>query len=157
MDKRTLLAVAAVLVFGLVAAYAQMGPGMMHGGMMGSPRHFHYMHTGLPPAYADKVDPLKATPAVLARGRKLYAENCASCHGANGLGDGEAGRTLDPPPTDLSFTMSMPIAQDDFLYWTIAEGGQQFGSAMPAFKSVLKPDEIWAIVEALRSSRLQEK
>jgi len=157
MSNRTLLAVAAVLAFGLVGAYAQMGPGMMHGGMMVSPRHVYYMHTGLPPAYADKIDPLKATSAVLARGRKLYAENCASCHGANGDGNGAAGRTLDPPPADLSFTMSMPIAQDDFLYWTIAEGGQQFGSAMPAFKSVLKPNEIWSIVEALRNGELQEK
>ena len=30
------------------------------------------------------------------------------------------------------------------LYWTVAEGGAQFGTAMPAFKDVLSSDDIWA-------------
>ena len=51
----------------------------------------------------------------------------------------------------------MPVAEDDFLYWTISEGGEQFGSAMPAFKSTLKPNEIWAIVTALRSGDLKDE
>ena len=51
----------------------------------------------------------------------------------------------------------MPIGSDDFLYWSIAEGGAKYGTAMPAFKDSLKPDQIWAIIAALKSGQLQKK
>lgn len=165
MRVRILALAAGLGLCGIAAASAQMGgygmgggmgPGMQ-GGMMGNPRHVFYMHTGLPPDYAGKTDPLADTPAVLAEGRKLYAANCAACHGAEAAGDGPMANTLNPPPPNLAWTLSGPVAQDDFLYWTIAEGGAPFGSAMPAFKSTLKPNEIWSIVSALRSGELMEK
>jgi mono/diheme cytochrome c family protein len=163
MQRRTwaFLLVSVVAVFAVGFALAEGGMmgrgGMMGGGMMGgrTERHFYYMHTGLPAAYEGKTDPLQPGAAMLARGRRLYQENCAACHGAAGRGDGPAGVNLDPPPADLAWSLGMPIARDDFLYWTISEGGAQFHSAMPAYKSALKPDEIWAIVGALRSGSLQ--
>ncbi len=100
-------------------------------------------------------DPQPASAAVLSEGRKLYADNCLTCHGVQGRGDGPAAAGLNPQPADLGYTMSMPVAQDDFLYWTISEGGEQFGSAMPAFKTTLKPDQIWSIVAAVRSGDLR--
>lgn len=51
------------------------------------------------------VDPAKAavsSPEVLARGKALYAENCQSCHGSKGQGDGAAGAALKPPPRDFT-------------------------------------------------------
>lgn len=164
MRVRPLLLSAIILIGGAGVAAAQMGgmmggPGMMGQGrgMMGSARHFFYMHNGLPSQYVGKTNPLAETPSVLAEGRKLYAANCASCHGAEGRGDGPLAANLDPPPPDLAQTMSMPVSRDDFLYWTIAEGGAQFGSAMPAFKASLKPDQIWSIITALRSGQLTTK
>ena len=166
--RAVLIAIAALAVTGIGVAFAQMGGGMMggydhgrgygmHGGMMGNPRHVYYMHHGLPDDYAGKANPLKNTPDVLAEGRKLYAANCAACHGAEGHGNGPMAAQLDPPPADLQWTLSMPMSQDDFLYWTIAEGGAQFGSSMPAFKSTLKPNDIWSIVTALRSGDLRSQ
>ena len=38
----------------------------------------------------------------LERGRALYEENCASCHGARGAGDGPAAGTLVPRPANLA-------------------------------------------------------
>ena len=35
-------------------------------------------------------------------GAALYARYCASCHGADGRGDGPAAASLTPPPTDLT-------------------------------------------------------
>lgn len=162
-----LVAIAVLGLAGIGVAAAQMGGmgyghGMGYGrgygmgpGMMGSARHVYYMHNGLPAPYAGRRNPLPMSRAVLAEGRKLYASDCAACHGANGRGDGPAAQGLNPPPADLGFTMSMPVAQDDFLYWTIAEGGAPFGSAMPAFKTTLKPNQIWSLVTALRSGDLQ--
>jgi mono/diheme cytochrome c family protein len=50
---------------------------------------------------------LLAPAAVLAQprsdlGRFEYENNCASCHGPTGRGDGEVGRTLKQPVPDLS-------------------------------------------------------
>jgi len=57
------------------------------------------------------------------------------------------GRTLSPPPANLAFLAQMPMVQwDPLMYWTIAEGGAQFGSAMPLFKSTLSKDDIWAVI-----------
>ena len=38
----------------------------------------------------------------LAAGRALYADQCQSCHGREGRGDGPAARFLDPEPRDLT-------------------------------------------------------
>lgn len=35
----------------------------------------------------------------LANGRRLYAKDCARCHGETGAGDGDGAAGLDPPPT----------------------------------------------------------
>lgn len=42
--------------------------------------------------------------ADIARGKTLFAERCASCHGANGAGDGPISASLPPEmkPRDLS-------------------------------------------------------
>src|SRR3954469_12402476 len=34
----------------------------------------------------------------LAEGKAIYERTCASCHGATGLGDGAAGRSISPKP-----------------------------------------------------------
>jgi mono/diheme cytochrome c family protein len=44
---------------------------------------------------------VEADAASLAAGKKLFASNCASCHGETGQGDGKAGATLNPKPANL--------------------------------------------------------
>ena len=36
------------------------------------------------------------------------------------------------------------------MYWSIAEGGQPFGSDMPAFKATLPRQDIWALIRYIR-------
>jgi len=46
----------------------------------------------------------------------------------------------------------MPMVQwDSFMYWTVADGGAQFGSAMPAFKDALSKDDIWAVIAYIQA------
>lgn len=128
--------------------------GMMGGWPMGHgwrgqgpmPRHHVAMMWGIPAPYTGLTNPLPRTQATLDAGAKVYADNCVSCHGEQGLGDGEAGRNLSPPPGNLAWLSDMPMARwDGFMYWTIAEGGAQFGTAMPAYKDVLSRNDIWAV------------
>ena len=130
-----------------------MGQGMMRGRMMGNPvRHRRVMMGGgVPAPYAGMSNPLKPTKENIEAGRKLYEENCASCHGPQGRGDGEAGKELNPPPANIAFVIDKPIATDGFLMWTISEGGEKLGTAMPAFKDVLSEKERWQLILYLRT------
>ena len=104
------------------------------------------MMSGVPAPYNSLSNPLPRTRETVERGAAVYEQNCASCHGATGLGDGPVGQTLLPTPANLAFLSQMPMAQwDPFMYWTVAEGGAQFGSAMPAFKDALSKNDIWAV------------
>ena len=48
--------------------------------------------------------------------------------------------------------MRVPMMRSDsYLYWSIAQGGAPFDTAMPAFKDALSADDIWSIVHFLRA------
>lgn len=135
-----------------------MGHGMMGHGMMGSmPRHHQAMMSGIPMPYSSFSNPLPRTRETVDRGAAVYDQSCATCHGSTGEGDGDAGRNLSPPPANLAWLTQMPMVQwDPFMYWTVAEGGAQFGTAMPAFKEALPEDDIWAVI-AYVQARLPRK
>jgi mono/diheme cytochrome c family protein len=149
------------------APWSQAGPMMRGGGMHGMmgrgaggsmSRHRAAMMGGVPAAYANLRNPLPVTQATIERGAAVYAANCASCHGARGLGDGPDARTLRPRPADLAWLSNMPMSGwDPFMYWTIAEGGAQFETGMPAFKDSLSKDDIWAVTAYIQAHLPQAK
>jgi len=128
------------------------GQGMSGSDRMGMsmPRHRYVMRNGIPDEYESKTNALEATQAHLAAGEKLYEQNCASCHGGSGRGDGPAASNLDPQPANIARFSDMPMASDRYLYWTIAEGGEPIGSAMPAFGDALTEEEIWQVITYLQ-------
>ncbi|MBV1797604.1 FTR1 family protein [Siccirubricoccus sp. G192] len=76
------------------------------------------------------------------RGRILYAERCASCHGAAGAGDGPAAASLDPPP--IAFTDRERARERSVfaLYQVILQGVE--GTSMPGFPD-LPAEDRWAL------------
>ncbi len=128
------------------------GPGHMPRGMMVRLlRHTTYMQYGVPKEYESTSPSTRPGAEMVAEGRKIYAQNCASCHGADGLGNGEGAKALSPSPALLAYMIRRPIAVDEYLLWTISEGGAQFGSEMPAFKDTLSRDDIWSVVAYMRA------
>ena len=94
----------------------------------------------VPEPYASMTNPLPDTAEVVTRGRAVFEESCASCHGREGLGNGEAGSELSPPPANLAMLIRMPMMRNDrYLVWAISEGGAPFGTQMPAFKDCHRP------------------
>jgi len=57
--------------------------------------------------------PPKKTPELLAQGKKLYEQNCVTCHGSKGDGKSQLGAALKPPPRDFN----IPFKQ-----WTHSKG-----------------------------------
>ncbi|MDX3893969.1 cytochrome c/FTR1 family iron permease [Pusillimonas sp.] len=92
-----------------------------------------------------KAYPMPVAPAHapdLQAGARLYAAQCASCHGAGGAGDGVAAAGLDPAP--IAFTDAERAASRSVLalYQVISQGVE--GTSMPAFAE-LSDDERWAL------------
>lgn len=82
-----------------------------------------------------------ATPD-LARGEKIYAEQCASCHGANGDGKGPDSAGLDPPP--IEFTDEARASERSvFALFQVIEQGLD-GTSMRSFAE-LSPEDRWAV------------
>ncbi len=178
MKQKTFLslAVAAALGVAAAAALAQQsnsdwwGHGRMGSGQMGSDhmqgwgwgnmgpgqqmrmqRHWTYMNEGVPTAYRGARSTVRGTAQIIADGKALYSNSCASCHGAKGLGDGEAGRSLVPSPALLQRFVQMPMAGDEYLLWAIFEGGELFGTDMPAFEGVLSEEDVWKTIAYMRA------
>jgi mono/diheme cytochrome c family protein len=99
----------------------------------------------------------------IGRGRVVYAENCASCHGANreGQPDWQSARadgTYPAPPHDE--TGHTWHHGDAMLLDYIRRGGQavlddmgvEFTSGMPGFTGVLSDEDIEAVLEFIKST-----
>lgn len=114
-------------------------------------RHRTYMIEGVPEHYQGVSSPIERSPTAITAGAVLYAEHCAACHGLRGRGRGDAGLTLKPTPALKTYISRRPWAADEYLLWSVAEGGVQFGSAMPAFRDQLTTSEMWQIIAYMRA------
>ena len=114
-------------------------------------RHLSFLKHGVPVEYKGATNPFFGNPTAIIEGRVHYEDRCLSCHGANGSGNGIAANDLSPSPALLSFMISMPMSVDEYLLWSISEGGVVFGSEMPAFRGELTSEEIWKIVAFMRA------
>ena len=104
-----------------------------------------------------RINPDDATQ--VARGKTVYAETCAACHGEQLQGEpnwkqAKADGTLPAPPHDDSgHTWHHG---DDFLYGYTKFGGQAyapkgFQSAMPGFEGQLGDEDILAVLAFIKS------
>lgn len=76
------------------------------------------------------------------RGKLLYAQLCADCHGRTGAGDGPAGVGADPPPIDFTDRTRADERSVFALYQVIRQGLE--GTTMPSYANL--PDEdAWAL------------
>jgi mono/diheme cytochrome c family protein len=98
-----------------------------------------------PESAAQTKNPLGSSADSVAKGRKLYAERCADCHGKKGRGDGGGGADLERKPTDL--TSSVQTQSDGALFWKISEGRRP----MPAYGGKLSEEQRWQVIRFLRS------
>jgi len=114
-------------------------------------RHLEFIQAGVPLEYRSVRSPYPNVTKAITGGGALYGPYCASCHGPHGRGDGDAGLDLVPSPALLSRLMDVQGTVDEYLMWTISEGGKPFDTAMPAFKDRLTEDQIWQIVAYMRA------
>lgn len=105
--------------------------------------HLAGLRSDLERALGISLDPLPAEPPSLVRGQALFHEQCASCHGPRGAGDGPAGRALSPPPANLTARRALHDASPLEFFRKISLGVA--GTAMPAFEQQLSVQDRWAL------------
>jgi len=109
----------------------------------------------------------------LENGRKLYAANCAACHGEGGVGDGVFAEKLSPhpgpagmsgpgmrvdgaitqAPTDFTDANRMLAASPALLQGKILRGGM--GTGMPNWGPIFTEEQIWDLVAFLWSFQME--
>lgn len=97
------------------------------------------------PAFADSIiSPYPFTPQVINEGEKLYNIYCVSCHGQDGLGNGQPGRFEIEPANfhDKKFVNQSNGA----IFWKLTNGR----GVMPAYNHALSDEKRWQIVAYLR-------
>ena len=90
--------------------------------------------------------PPKKTPELLAQGKKLYEQNCTTCHGPKGDGKGQLGAALKPAPSDFAEPLKQwPNTKGDLrkIFDVISKGIPN--SAMVKWDH-LSSEERWALV-----------
>ena len=92
-------------------------------------------------------NPIPPTSESVRMGQTLYAGNCLTCHGESGLGDGPAAVGLQPPPANL--VIHVPLHPDRAIFEFIADGVP--GTAMAGQRDTLSDDDIWHIINYIRT------
>ena len=111
------------------------------------------MHEPVPSEYKSAHVPASAwtNPRLIARGRQIYADRCAVCHGDGGDGKGPAGAALPLKPPDLRDRKMVGEMTGNYWFWRVTEGGlvepfKSAGSMMPAWKDELSVEDRWAVI-----------
>jgi mono/diheme cytochrome c family protein len=84
----------------------------------------------------------------LSQGEAIYQSMCASCHGIDGKGDGEAAGALATQPpdfTDQEYMVSNSAAE----FFEVIQKG--IDPAMPGYDSTLSVEEIWQTTDYIRA------
>jgi mono/diheme cytochrome c family protein len=110
-------------------------------------------------ASADRKQPDTKDQSLVARGKVVYAEQCASCHGANLEGQPDwrkrlpNGRLAAPPHDRTGHTWHHSDRQ---LFDTIKNGTAElmpgYETDMPAYKDRLSDADIWAVLSFIEST-----
>jgi mono/diheme cytochrome c family protein len=93
-------------------------------------------------------NPLPPTPENVTRGRTVFSNYCAACHGLDGQATGVPFAAAMSPPVPELNSPAVQAYSDGQLKWVITNGLSPSG--MPAAKGILRDEEMWAIVSFLR-------
>ena len=104
----------------------------------------------IPPGGHSERSPLSSEPKTIARGKALYAANCARCHGPEGKGDGPGSGYA----ADFTDNLRIELNTEGVLFYKIWNGRVSYGKGpredMPAFQGKLEKDQVWTVVEYLK-------
>lgn len=105
----------------------------------------------IPANAASEVNPIAATPEVLAQGKKIFENRCQRCHGRDGRGHGPEADP-DHPAGNLTDKLRAAFNPDGVMFYKIWNGRQS--PKMPAFrKEDLSREDVWTVIQFAKTFR----
>jgi len=101
----------------------------------------------IPAEAVKEPNPVKSSPESLARAKKWWNIDCATCHGKEGDGKGETATDMKLTIPDFTDPAALKDKTDGELYYVIKNGHQN----MPAEGPRVKAEEGWDLVNYVRS------
>lgn len=101
-------------------------------------------------AGAELVNPLQATPEVLAHGKFIYENVCITCHGPKGAGDGIVTALFPKPPSLM--TQKVRDWPDGQLFHRPMRGQ----NSMPSHARQVDTRDMWSVVHHIREMQKVE-
>lgn len=101
-------------------------------------------------AGAELVNPLPATPEVVARGKFVYENVCITCHGPRGAGDGYVTALFPKPPSLM--TQKVRDWPDGELFHRPMRGQ----GSMPSHARQVDARDAWSAVRYIRQMQSEE-
>ena len=96
------------------------------------------------------VNPFSGNLIAAQKGGMLFQKLCWTCHGKTGLGDGPAGKNLNPKPGNFELDR-VQDQTDGELFWKLSNGK---GMMLP-YKHSLSEEQLWQLVNYIRSFKKQ--
>lgn len=87
----------------------------------------------------------KFDDAFVKKGKVLFNNLCVVCHGNKGKGDGIAGISLKPRPTNFTLP-KVQLQTDGELYWKMTNGRPP----MAGYKAIISDEQRWQLVSYIR-------
>jgi mono/diheme cytochrome c family protein len=102
-----------------------------------------------PRALREAKNPIARSDAVIEAGLAHFADHCASCHGNDGSGQTEMGRSFYPPAPDMRAARTQELSDGEL--FSIIENGIRL-TGMPAWGTGTPEGErdSWALVHVIR-------
>jgi mono/diheme cytochrome c family protein len=107
------------------------------------------IHEWFPTTWRSVRNPMPATQRSLVHGKQIFTTNCIGCHGLRGDGKGPASYFLNPAPRNFTDASQQLFFSDGEMYDAILFGVD--GTAMPAWGDVLTVNDIWDVVNFIRT------
>ncbi len=95
---------------------------------------------------ASTANPVTANADSIAKGKKIYSKECASCHGEKGKGDGASSRDFSTVTTDIT-DAKFAAQTDGAIFYKVTVGRRP----MPAFRDTLSDEDRWHVVNFMRT------
>jgi mono/diheme cytochrome c family protein len=100
----------------------------------------------IPATPPDTKNPIKPTPELQAKAKKVYGYECEMCHGATGDGKTDLAKDMKMTLSDLTDPKTLADKTDAQLFDLIKNGKGQ----MTPEGDRMKPDDIWNLVTYIR-------
>lgn len=105
----------------------------------------------IPASASQELNPIVASPDVLAKGKKIFESKCQRCHGKDGRGHGPDAEA-DHPAGNFTDRLRAALNPDGVMFYKIWNGRES--PKMPGFrKEGVSKEEVWMVIHFVKSFR----